>query len=59
MNKVSDDIFLGIGLVCIVLIVTITGMTIVIRNNEYCQIEENKNEWNCLTEKDIKNYINE
>ena len=53
MSKISDDVFLGIGLLCIILIIIITGMTIVIRNNEYCKIEEHKKEWNCLTEKDI------
>ena len=59
MNKVPDDICLMISLLCIVLVITITGLTIVKRNSEYCEIEENKKEWNCLTEKDIENYINE
>lgn len=58
MNNTLEDICLMISLLCMVLIITITGLTIVKRNHEYCEIEENKNKWNCLTPKDIENYIN-
>lgn len=53
MNNTLEDICFMISLLCMVLIITVIGLTMVMRNREYCEIEENKKEWNCLTHKDI------
>ena len=49
----KEDIDFGLFLIIICLTFVIIGLGIVKQNNKYCEIEEHKKEWNCMTEEEI------
>ena len=53
MSINKEEIQWFLGLVMSFLLLFSVGLGVVFDNNEYCKEEEHKEEWNCITEKDL------